>query len=706
MNGNKPNSVKGPIVALTEKLLVSVNETARIARTSLLFFLVVALYLLIIVGTTTDLMLLRGEIVALPLMEVGVPVVTFYIVAPLIFLLLHSNLLLRLSQLAKTIKQWQANSNSKEQEDDHSSLVFPLDFALLLLYGKPRWALYAVVVTQIYILPIIVLLALQMSFLAYQSSGITFWHQLIVTTDLVLLFLFVCFVIGTREGRKVDCSYVLKMLFQRWGTVLSASLVLIFTWAIAVVPNSGQETMETVGMNADNFYPAVDGSQERSIQQQMSAWVFADWWKGYPITSYRPTRRFLNVAEQPITLKEAPPEIVGALIIKEVKLKDEEANLKVEEARLKVEEAKLKVEEAKLKGEETNLKVEEAKLKVEEVRFKVKEAKLKDAEANIDPLCEYIGELDLSGRQLNYARFYGSQFRCVKLESAELHGVDLSNAKLHGVDLVRAKLYGADLSGAKLNGADLFEAKLHGADLRWTKLHGADLRLAELYGAELFGTELHGAYLQWAELHGADLQWAELYGANLSKAKLHGADLSKAELHGADLGGAKLKNAKLSDVRWDKPKYWDNIISSIRDNLAVQGLADDEINERVLRIERISSIEFSFIPPTTPIATACVVHSGQGPFKEWPKPAEGCDIKFTSSLADHACQNQWTAKSFVDRVTSEVIMVDFTKASGIVKTATFQKEYINLITALLDKDCPVLNPYREELSDVLKELNQ
>ena len=86
---------------ITEKLLDSVNATAKIARTSLLFFLVVALYLLIIVGTTTDLMLLRGEIVALPLMEVGVPVVAFYSVAPLIFLLLHSNLLLRLCQLAE-----------------------------------------------------------------------------------------------------------------------------------------------------------------------------------------------------------------------------------------------------------------------------------------------------------------------------------------------------------------------------------------------------------------------------------------------------------------------------------------------------------------------------------------------------------------------------------------------------------------------------
>ena len=214
MNDNNPDSVEGQMpVLITDKLLDSVNETGKIARTSLLFFLVVASYLLIIVVTTTNPMLLpEGSIiVTLPLMEVGVPVVVFYIVAPLIFLLLHINLLLRLSQLTETVSRWEknpggqkddhgstkptkgckANNNSKEQEDEDSPLVFPLDFARLLLKGKPRWGLWVVVVTQIYILPIVVLLALQMSFLAYQSSGITFWHQLIVTADFVLLFLFV-----------------------------------------------------------------------------------------------------------------------------------------------------------------------------------------------------------------------------------------------------------------------------------------------------------------------------------------------------------------------------------------------------------------------------------------------------------------------------------------------------------------------------------
>ena len=820
MNDNNLNSVKDQIpvamkdqigVALTKKWLDPVNETAKIVRTSLLLFLVVALYLLIIVGTTTDLMLLRGEIVALPLMEVGVPVVAFYIVAPLIFLLLHSNLLLRLCQLTETV------SNSKGLKDEDSSLVFPLDFARLLLDGKIHWALYAVVVTQIAILPIVVLLALQMNFLAYQNSFITVWHQLIVTTDLVLLFLSVCFVIGTRAEKEVDRNYVLKMLFQRSGkfflvnlVLISAGLVLILVWTIAVVPNSWQETMGIfvamfVGLffllrlyvskrlrnKQDNelnkfFLPtkcivlygvillyflgivtiSADGLQERFIQRQLSAWVFADWWwKEDPIISYRPARRFLNVSEQLIVLKEIPPEIVGESII----------------------------EEAKFKGEE----------------------------AKPDPLCKYIGELDLSGRQLNYALFYGSQFRCVKLEFAELLGTNLVSAKLHGVDLVGAKLHGANLSnaelydanlslaelhdadlgsaklrgaalfnaelhGANLFGADLYRAKLHGADLSEAKLsianlfgaelhgadlseaelrntdlqlaelHDADLRFAELYGAnlseaklhgadlsnaklydaDLTETELHGANLSRAELHGAylsetrlhgvdlsdaelygaDLSDAELYGADLFGAKLHGADLSDAELHGADLGQAELygadlrwtklygadlgavilKNTDLSNARWDKPEDWDNIISSILDSLKKRGLADDEINWALSRIEeissRISSTQFGFVPPTIPIATDCVFHSGQGPFKGWPEPGKGCDLTFISSLADLACQNQWTAKSIVER--------------AIYRSARYRKKDIDLITALFNKDCLSLDSYREELSDELKELNQ
>ena len=414
----------------------------------------------------------------------------------------------------------------------------------------------------------------------------------------------------------------------------------------------------------------------------MSAWVFADWWEEDPITSYRPFRRFLNVSEQLIALTEAPPEIVGALIIKEATLKGEEAKL--------------------------------------------------------DSLCKYIGELDLSGRQLNYARFYGSQFRCVKLESAKLHGADLrrtdlhgadlseaelSETKLHDADLSEAKLHGANLLGAKLHSADLYEAELHGADFRFAELHGADLQWAELHGVSLLGAELHGADLRFAKLHGADLFGAELHGANLFRAELHGADLrqaelhgvsllgpgvprayasgaelygadlseaelygaylSAAELHGADLGTVILKNTDLPDVGWGKPKDWDNIIINIRDGLKKRGLADAKINKALLRIEeissRVSTTGFGFISPNRPSENDCVFRSKKGPFEEWPESAAGCDIKLASLLADLACQNQWTAKGIVNRV---IIYVG---------------KDIGLIPALLNEDCSFLDPYREAL---------
>ena len=88
-----------------------------------------------------------------------------------------------------------------------------------------------------------------------------------------------------------------------------------------------------------------------------------------------------------------------------------------------------------------------------------------------------------------------------------------------------------------------------------------------------------------------------------------------------------------------------------------------------------------------PIATDCVFHNGQGPFTEWPAPAEGCDLKLASSLANFACQNQWTAKSIVER-------------------AIYRNEDIDLIAALLNEDCSSLDSYREELSNALKKLNQ
>ena len=83
-----------------EALLESANEASRRCRTVYLTFLLVAVYFALIVGSTTDEQLLRGTAITLPILNVNLPIVGVYIVAPPLFLILHFNLLLNLFLLS------------------------------------------------------------------------------------------------------------------------------------------------------------------------------------------------------------------------------------------------------------------------------------------------------------------------------------------------------------------------------------------------------------------------------------------------------------------------------------------------------------------------------------------------------------------------------------------------------------------------------
>ncbi len=101
--------------------------------------------------------------------------------------------------------------------------------------------------------------------------------------------------------------------------------------------------------------------------------------------------------------------------------------------------------------------------------------------------------------------FPGASFRKVNLEQAFLPGLDLKGADLRAANLARATLEGADLMGANLQDADLRDANLQDAVLR-----GAKLQNAELWNANLQDAEMLGAKLQDADLWNANLQDADL----------------------------------------------------------------------------------------------------------------------------------------------------------------------------------------------------
>jgi hypothetical protein len=111
-----------------ETFLKDANDSSAHAQNAYLLFLLTGAYLAITIGSTTDEQLLRISNVTLPLLNIGIPILAFYILAPWLTILLHFNLLLQLYILATKLHALDAvvaTLDSRERQDDQSRQLFP-----------------------------------------------------------------------------------------------------------------------------------------------------------------------------------------------------------------------------------------------------------------------------------------------------------------------------------------------------------------------------------------------------------------------------------------------------------------------------------------------------------------------------------------------------------------------------------------------------
>jgi uncharacterized protein YjbI with pentapeptide repeats len=152
----------------------------------------------------------------------------------------------------------------------------------------------------------------------------------------------------------------------------------------------------------------------------------------------------------------------------------------------------------------------------------------------------------LRGRHLEGAVLCGADLRKIDLTGARLDGALLGNARLQGALLDTANLQDAKLNHASLQGASLTGADLQRAELSDVHLQGADLRSAQLESTSLRNADLRAASLLRANLRKARLDFAKLQAVEFDSADISGANLTLANLQGASLGGANLKGAILT----------------------------------------------------------------------------------------------------------------------------------------------------------------
>ncbi len=452
-----------------EQLQAAATSAAELARASYLTFLLFGFYLAIIFAGTDHEQLLRATPIRLPILEVELPLMGFYWVAPGLFLVAHLNLLIQLQLLAGSLHRLDREIERLPagEQGDARARMFPFAFAHMLIGRQhdrveQRLLAWVVWITMV-LFPLAVLLLGQIRFLPYHSAATTWCHRLLVTFDLLLLWLY--------WPRILDREHERRSLLAWLGHRLNPLRWPGMTWRALRVWRIAQPQLQ--------------------VLRSLTALTLLLAWLAVTV----PEELLAKMAvDRMIGPDGSPPLIARNLLLDNAKLLRTRPHPELIE--------QLGGEKAAFAKYGEGLVLKERDLRFARFNF----ADLRKA--------------DFVGAQLHGAQLGGAKLLGARLQGAQLQGAHLWLAQLQGAHLMLAPLQGASLASAQLQGANLREAQLQGASLASAQLQGASLRNAQLQGASLRNAQLQGADLQGARLQGADLRGAQLQGTDLRQANL------------------------------------------------------------------------------------------------------------------------------------------------------------------------------------------
>jgi hypothetical protein len=200
-----PPAEKPPVLAAdkqAEAVASSLNNSAERFQTLWISFVLFTLYVVVATGTTTHRMLFLEEPIKLPVLNIDLPLLGFYILAPLIYLTFHIYVLMQLVLLARTATELKRALSAAYPKDTDAQDQFRMrlenSFFLQLIAGaRPERrgpnavVMYTVVIVTLVILPMLAIIAFLERFLPYHQLYITWWHRIAVCLDLVALWILV-----------------------------------------------------------------------------------------------------------------------------------------------------------------------------------------------------------------------------------------------------------------------------------------------------------------------------------------------------------------------------------------------------------------------------------------------------------------------------------------------------------------------------------
>ncbi len=496
----------------------SVSDAAAVGAPLWLSYIFLLFYVAIATSGVTHTQLLLESPVDLPFLNIKLPLKAFFILAPILFLIVHAYVLAHFAMLSDKAKAFHDRLTAKvtaEIENDHAireglRQQLPINVFVQFLAGPTNIResafgvmLWVIAWTTLVGAPVLVLLLLQLQFLPYHDTRVTWLHRVVLCADLAIIWWLWMKILADRDrscpkhrSRWMKGWDDFLWFFRKFGAPTATVLVAVFSVLFSTFPSEWDELPFRWAKWAEPTEATefIFGKVDAKNQRVTGSW---------PVNTLR-LREF---------------DIYAALGVE---------------------------------GRD--------KLKWKPYCFSLKHRRLEQADLrdarfdNIDLRGASLEGVLLDRAKLEKANLDGAWLPNASLDRAQLQGASLDNAQLQGASLDNAQLQGAALDGARLQGASLFMAWLQGASLNSARLQGALLDRAQLQGASLNSAQLQGAVLNKAQLQGAAPDFAQLQGASLDGAQLQGASLYSAQLRAASLEGAYLWRVNWGDLDLDSMK--------------------------------------------------------------------------------------------------------------------------------------------------------
>jgi uncharacterized protein YjbI with pentapeptide repeats len=466
----------------------ALDSATNIARGLWFTFLSLTAYLVIAVGAVTHRDLFLETPVRLPLLNVDLPLVTFFWVAPIMFLVVHAYLLLNLKFMADNARHYfnEVETTGIAAEARHRLYLQLANFLILQMlivrrqekWGVMGFATHFVVVLTVIIAPILVLILIQLQFLPYHSQYVTTIHRLAVAADMVLLLFFWPKIAGVPESGRVA--------FLRHSTWAVVFLIVLFSSFVATFP--GEPGRQTALFKTSHLAEYLFHSPVHQVKGQRQRW-FSD---TLVLTDADFVSGDDDKVPQEVTVSLRGRNLQGAFLARSDLRGADFTGADLSGANFR---------DSKLRG----------------AQFGCPLVRLEHGEKSLSQ-CTILNDAILEGADLRETLMRQAYLRNASLQAARLDGASLEGALLQGAlfkdsRLAKVNLWRADLSGAKIENSDLSGARLAEAILGGTLLHKVTLARSDLSGAKLLAPTLLEVNVVGLGVENTD--WASSLASNI-----------------------------------------------------------------------------------------------------------------------------------------------------------------------------------------------